>query len=115
MLGTLPQRPSVIENPGSMVDGLISPALGLLRLRGRPRLFWTAVWASAVVVPAWRRATATWLGCAIVAGVVFGPTGMRPSVLTGLVLQSAGAAAVVGVTWLLMFVPTARLIMQPPA
>jgi len=83
--------------------------------RVRPRVRWLAVWSRAVVVPAWRRAVATWVGCAIVAAVLFGPTAMRPSDLTGLALHNLGAGAVLGVTWLLVFVPTARVIVQPAA
>jgi hypothetical protein len=71
---------------------------------------WLAVWTRAVVVPAWRRAVAAWLGCAIVAGVVFGPTGMHPADLTGLALHDPGVGIVLGATWLLVFVPTARAI-----
>jgi len=82
---------------------------------GGLRLRWITVWSRAVVVPAWRRAVATWVGCAIVAAVLFGPTAMHPSDLTGLALHNPGAGAVLGVTWLLVFVPTARMIMQPAA
>jgi hypothetical protein len=81
----------------------------------RARRLWITVWTRAVVVPAWRRAVATWIGCAIVAAVVFGPTAMRPSDLTGVVLHAPGAAAVLGATWLLVFAPTARLIVRPSA
>jgi len=80
-----------------------------------PRLRWTVVWTRAVVGPAWRRAAATWLGCAIVAAVVFGPRAMQPADLTGLVLHNTGAAVVLGLMWVLLFVPTARLIVRPPA
>ena len=65
-----------------------------------------------MVVPAWRRALAAWLGCAIVAAVVFGPTAMRPSDLTGLALADPGVGLVLAVTWLLVFVPTARVIVR---
>jgi hypothetical protein len=76
---------------------------------------WLAVWTRAVVVPAWRRAIALWIGCAIVAAVVFGPNGMRPKDLTGLALGDPGVGAVLAAIWLLGFAPTARLIVRPPA
>jgi len=75
-------------------------------------LSWIGVWTRAVVVPAWRRALAAWIGCAIVAAVVFGPTAMHPSDLTGLALHDPGVGLVLGVTWLLVFVPTARVIVR---
>ena len=83
--------------------------------RAAPRTRWLAVWIRAVIVPAARRADATWLGCAIVAAVIFGPTAMRPGDLTGLALHDPGAGAVIGATWLLVFVPVARMIVRPPA
>jgi hypothetical protein len=64
------------------------------------------------VVPAWRRAVAAWIGCAIVAAVVFGPTGMHASDLTGLALRDPGVGLVLAVTWLLVFAPTARMIVR---
>ncbi|HEX4419390.1 MAG TPA: hypothetical protein VH165_15870 [Kofleriaceae bacterium] len=76
-------------------------------------LRWITVWSRAVVVPAWQRGVATWLGCAIVGAVVFGPTAMRPSDLTGLAIHDPGVGAVLGGTWLLVFVPTARMIVRP--
>jgi hypothetical protein len=82
---------------------------------GSSELRWIAVWTRAVVVPAWRRALAAWLGCGIVAAVLFGPTAMHPSDLTGLALHDPGVGAVLGATWLLVFVPTARLLVQPQA
>ncbi len=84
--------------------------------RGQPEarleLRWIEVWTRAVVVPAWRRALAAWIGCAIVAAVIFGPTAMRPADLTGLALDDWGVGLVLGATWLLVFVPTARLIVR---
>lgn len=74
---------------------------------------WLAVWTRAVVVPAWRRGAATWVGCALVAAVIFGPTAMRPADLTGLMRASGGIAALLGATWLVIFLPTARMIVRP--
>jgi len=84
--------------------------------RGQPgsrhELRWLGVWTRAVVVPAWRRALAAWIGCAIVAAVVFGPTAMHPADATGLALHNLGAGLVLGVTWLLVFLPTARVLVR---
>lgn len=74
---------------------------------------WLGVWTRAVVVPAWRRGAATWVGCALVAAVIFGPTGMQPEDLTGLARHDVGVGAVLTAVWLLLFVPTARLIVRP--
>jgi hypothetical protein len=76
---------------------------------------WADVWTRAVILPAWRRAGAIWVGCTIVAAIVFGPTGMLPGDLTGLALHNAGVGAVLAVTWLLVYVPTARLILRADA
>src|SRR5262249_43050805 len=55
---------------------------------------WADVWTRAVILPAWRRAVAVWVGCAIVAVVLFGPTGMQPEDLTHLALHHVGVGAV---------------------
>jgi hypothetical protein len=76
------------------------------------RMRWTSVWTRAVILPASQRAGAAMLGCGIVAAVVFGPTAMRPADLTGLALHVPVFGAVLAVTWLLVFVPTARMIVR---
>ncbi len=76
---------------------------------------WMDVWTRAVIVPAWRRAAAVWVGTAIVAAVMFGPTGMQPADLTGLALHHVGVGASLGLTWILVFVPTARVIVRADA
>jgi hypothetical protein len=73
------------------------------------------VWVRAVIGPALRRALAVWIGAGIVAAVIFGPTGMQPSDLTGLALHDLGAGAVIAATWLLLFVPTARIVVRADA
>lgn len=78
----------------------------------RDDMRWLEVWTRAVVVPAWRRVVAAWLGCGMVAGVVFGPTAMRASDLTELALHEPGVGLVLATTWLLVFLPTARLIVR---
>jgi len=81
----------------------------------RHELRWVVVWTRAVLGPASRRADAAWIGCAIVGSVIFGPTAMRPSDLTGLALHDLGVGLVLMAIWLLVFLPTARLIVRPAA
>lgn len=76
---------------------------------------WLGVWAQAVVVPAWRRAAAVWVGTAIVSAVVFGPTGLWPSDLTTLALSRPSIGLVLGMTWLLVFLPIARIVVRADA
>ena len=76
------------------------------------RTRWLDVWTRAVIIPASRRASAVWVGAALVAALTFGPTAMHPSDLTGMALHNATVAAVLALTWLLVFVPTARLLLR---
>ncbi len=62
-----------------------------------------------------RRALGVWIGCGIVAAVLFGPNGIQPRVLTGLALHEPAAGAVLGATWLLLFVPVARVLVRADA
>jgi hypothetical protein len=75
---------------------------------------WITVWARAVVIPASRRADAATLGAGLIAAIAFGPTAMRPRDLTGLALHNPGVGAVLVATWLLIFLPTARMLVRPP-
>ncbi len=70
------------------------------------------VWTRAVVVPAWRRAAAVWVGAGIVGGIVFGPTGMHPRDLTRLAIAVPAVGVALAITWLLVFVPAARLLVR---
>ncbi len=56
-----------------------------------------------------------WAGAAIVTAVVFGPTGLQPSDLTGLALHDPGVGAILVLTWTLVFLPTARGILRADA
>lgn len=76
---------------------------------------WLGVWFRAVVTPASRRASGVWIGAGIGGGIVFGPTGMQPSDLTQLALHVPLVGVVLAVTWLLLFVPTARLLVRGEA
>jgi hypothetical protein len=73
---------------------------------------WLRVWARAVIVPAGRRVSAAWVGCAIVGSQILGGNAMRPSDLTGLALHHAGVGAVMAVTWVFVFLPTARVLVR---
>ncbi|MEJ7596886.1 MAG: hypothetical protein WKG01_03155 [Kofleriaceae bacterium] len=73
---------------------------------------WLDVWIRAVIVPAGRRASAIWVGCAVVAAVIFGPTGLQPSDLTELALHAPLVGAMLAFTWILIFAPTARLVLR---
>ena len=76
------------------------------------RATWLDVWTRAVIVPACRRAAAVWVGTALVAAVTFGPNAMMPSDLTGLALMSPTIGAVLGLTWLLVFVVIKVMVIQ---
>lgn len=76
---------------------------------------WLAVWMRAVIVPSVRRALPVWIGTGIVAAVIFGGTGMAPHDLTELALRTPGVAAGLAVTWLLLFVPVARVLVRGDA
>ena len=76
---------------------------------------WLSVWTRAVIAPATRRALAVWCGAGIVAAVIFGGNAMAPGDLTGVALHDPAAGAVLAVTWLLLFVPTARIIVRADA
>ncbi|MBV8762234.1 MAG: hypothetical protein JO257_33390 [Deltaproteobacteria bacterium] len=69
----------------------------------------------AVVGAAMRRALGVWIGCGIVAAVLLGPTGIQPRDLTGLALHDPAAGAVLAATWLLLFVPIARVLVRADA
>ncbi len=73
---------------------------------------WLAVWTRAVIVPATRRAGAVWAGAGIVGAIVFGPTAMRPHDLTSMALHAPGVGAVLAATWILLFVPAARILVR---
>lgn len=76
---------------------------------------WLSVWWRAVIGPASRRAAGVWGGAAILAAVVFGPTGMQPGDLTALALHVPAVGVVLAVIWLLVFLPIARVIVRAEA
>lgn len=95
--------------------GLGQPGSRELRAIPPASIAWIRAWLRAVIGPAYRRAGAAWVGCAFVVAIAFGPTAMTPHDLTQLALHEPGVAGVLGATWLLIFVPTARLIIRPSA
>ena len=76
---------------------------------------WITVWTRAVIVPAGRRAGAVWVGAGIVAAVIFGPTAMQPRDLTALALHVAPVGIALAITWLLLLLPAARLLVRGDA
>lgn len=82
----------------------------------RPWLgWWLSAWARATLAPAARRAAAVWVGAAILGAVIFGPTGMQPADLTSLALHAPVAGTVLGLIWLLVYLPIARVIVRAEA
>jgi hypothetical protein len=71
-----------------------------------------ATWTRAVVGPAARRAGAVWIGSGIVAAVVFGGNGMQPRDLTQLAWRVPGVGVLLAVTWILLLLPTARVLVR---
>lgn len=94
----------------SRVDPTSTASFSLVAIKSDVR--WLDVWTRAVIVPASRRASAIWVGTAIVAAVLFGPTGLQASDLTGLALHNLGVAGLLAFTWILIYVPTARMLLR---
>jgi hypothetical protein len=92
-------------------DGLVDE---LHRARDLPRgpVIWLRVWWRAVVTPAGRRAQGAWVGATIVGAIVFGPNGLPPHTLTDMAWHVPAVAAVLGMTWLLLFLPVARVLVR---
>ena len=76
---------------------------------------WLGVWSRAVIGLAFRRAVAVWVGTGIVGAMLFGPTAMHPSDVMGLALHEPMVFATLAVTWLLVFLPAARIIVRGEA
>lgn len=76
------------------------------------RTTWLGVFARAVVVPAVRRAQTAWIGCAVIAALAFGKNGMQPHDLTTLAQNNLAIGAVLAVTWTLIYVPAARVLVR---
>lgn len=80
-----------------------------------PRSSWVRVWTRAVVGPASRRFQGTWIGLGLVASVIFGGTGMMPHDLTSIAFDDSVVGVALGVTWILLFLPTARVLLRAEA
>jgi len=76
---------------------------------------WLSVWTRAVVATAGRRAGGAWIGAAVIAAVVFGPTGLQPHDVTTIAWHEPVFAAVLCLTWVLVFLPTARVLVRGDA
>ena len=76
---------------------------------------WLGVLARAVVVPAARRAASAWLGCAIIAGLVFGKQAMQPRDVTTLAQNNLAIGLVLATTWTLIYLPAARVLVRADA
>src|SRR5687768_12633331 len=76
------------------------------------RTTWLGVFVRAVVVPATRRATPAWLGCAVIAGLAFGEQGVQPRDLTLLAQNNLAIGIVLAATWTLIHLPAARVLVR---
>jgi len=76
---------------------------------------WMRAWTRAVIVPAFRRASAVWLGAGLASSLLFGGNGIPPRVITGLALHVPIVAITLGITWMLLYVPTARILVRQDA
>jgi hypothetical protein len=76
------------------------------------RATWLGVFVRAVVVPAVRRAMPAWLGCAVIAGLVFGKNGVQPRDVTLLAQNNLAIGFVLAATWTLIYLPAARVLVR---
>lgn len=76
---------------------------------------WIRAWLRAVALPAWRRAGAVWGALAIIASIVMGPNGLRPSTVVDLLWRSPPAALVLAALWTALLHPPARLLVRAEA
>lgn len=74
----------------------------------------TAVWLATIARPVAARALPTWLGVAILAGVVMGGNGLAPADAVALATSSPRALAVLGGAWLLLSSAAVRLAVDAP-
>ena len=76
---------------------------------------WLGVFVRAVVVPAGRRASSAWLGCAVIAGFLFGKNAMQPHDVTLLAQNNLAVGLVLATTWTLIYLPAARVLVRADA
>lgn len=79
------------------------------------RATWLGVFVRAVVVPAARRAMPAWLGCAVIAGLLFGKNGMQPRDVTLLAQNNLAIGLALAATWTLIYLPAARVLVRADA
>jgi len=70
------------------------------------------VFVRAVVVPAGRRAAPAWLGCSLIAGLVFGRNAMQPRDVTTLAQNNLAIGLVLAMTWAVIYLPAARVLVR---
>jgi hypothetical protein len=76
---------------------------------------WLAVFTRAVIWPAGRRASGAWIGAVVIGGLAFGGNGMSPRDVTTLATNNLAIGAVLATTWLLVFLPVARILVRAEA
>ena len=76
---------------------------------------WLGVFVRAVVWPASRRAGSAWVGSAVIGGFAFGGNAMHPRDVTKLATNNLAIGAVLATTWLLVFLPVARILVRAEA
>src|SRR5580704_6750233 len=70
------------------------------------------VWRRAVIKPAERRVLPVWIGTGIVGTSIFGGNGMPPRDLTTLAFHAPLVGLMLVATWVLLYLPTARVLVR---
>ncbi len=81
-----------------------------MRYFGLLRVYWSLSARAALPL-----GTPLFFGIAVVAGIVFGPTGMRAADLVFTMRSSRGFASIIWFAWLILTFPVARLALVPPS
>lgn len=68
-----------------------------------------------MIGPANRRVSSVWIGAGVGGGVVFGPTGMHPRDLAEIAWHVPAVGVALAGMWLLLYTPTARLLVRQDA
>ena len=76
---------------------------------------WMSVWTRAVIVPAVKRAIGVWAGVLLGAAIIGGGNGLYPHDITTIALNIPLAGIALAVTWVLLFVPVARILIKQPS
>jgi len=73
-----------------------------------------SVWTRAVIVPAVKRAVGMWAGVLLAAAIIGGGNGLYPHDITQIALGVPAAGIALAATWVLLFVPVARILIRQP-